>query len=49
VCPACGTNIFKILAWLDEDDNSIAGYMTRATCAECDTIVTIATPEDIIV
>jgi len=47
-CPECGSNIFRILAWLDEN-NTIAGYYLRAECAECQSIVTLATPEDAIV
>lgn len=44
-CPSCGSWLMKVALHLDEEYN-IAGYLLDAECANCGTLLTLATPID---
>lgn len=46
-CPICGGNIIRIDAIFD-DDGELSFYLLDAECAQCGTLLTAITPEDII-
>lgn len=45
-CPECQSNIFIIKAVFDED-YELCLYMLDGECAECGTLLTVATPKDL--
>lgn len=44
-CP-CGNNTFYVVAWFNEDNYTVAGYLTDAVCASCGALVTACTEID---
>jgi hypothetical protein len=47
-CP-CGSNLFRITATFDDETYEVSGYfIDDATCAGCNSLITIPTPLDVI-
>lgn len=47
-CPNCSSDLFKIIVKLDPSDYEIGLYFLDGECAKCGTLITVATPLDII-
>jgi hypothetical protein len=47
-CP-CGSNLFRITATFDDETYEVSGYfIDDATCAGCNSLITVPTPLDVI-